>query len=205
MTSSETEQLVRETIELTGSSAPELLERDAPVLEETSSDKIYLVGLIGGKEVGKSALVNALVGSPITDVTSHGPGTESAVAYVHRSRQADAKAILERHVPGKFRIVPHDEAKLGGQVLLDLPDIDSRFASHLEITRKMLRHMLFPIWIQSVEKYADVQPQNLLGKVAAGNDPGNFLYCLNKMDQVPADQAAELREDFGRRIQRVLA
>jgi hypothetical protein len=127
-----------------------------------------------------------------------------AVAYVHRPRQAEAAALLERAVPDKFRIVPHDEPKLGGQVLLDLPDIDSRFASHLEITRRTLRYMLFPIWIQSVEKYADIQPQNLLAKVAAGNDPGNFLFCLNKSDQIPAADAAEIRDDYSRRIQRVL-
>jgi hypothetical protein len=205
MKSSESEQIVREAMELTGAAGPELFNEDSPALAEAHGDGIYLVGLIGGKEVGKSALVNALAGAKITDETSHGPGTQMAVAYVHRTHQAEAAALLEQAVPGKFRIVPHDAAKLGGQVLLDLPDIDSRFASHLEVTRRMLRHMLFPIWIQSVEKYADVQPQNLLAKVAAGNDPGNFLYCLNKMDQVPADQAAELREDFGRRIQRVLA
>src|SRR5580658_3081263 len=128
------EQLVRETIELTGAEQPRLLDRDAPVLEagalDAGVDDFYLVGLIGGKEVGKSALVNALAGAAITDETSHGPGTQMAVAYVHRAHQAEAAALLERAVPGKFRIVPHDVAKLGGQVLLDLPDIDCRFASH---------------------------------------------------------------------------
>jgi hypothetical protein len=204
MNSGEAEQLVRETMEFTRSAGPELLEADSPALVSDESGGIYLVGLIGGKEVGKSALVNALAGAKITNETSHGPGTQMAVAYVHRSRQAETAALLERAVPGSFRIVAHDEAKLGGQVLLDLPDIDSRFAQHLEVTRRMLRHMLFPIWIQSVEKYADVQPQNLLAKVAAGNDPGNFLFCLNKTDQVAADQAAELKGDYARRIQRVL-
>jgi hypothetical protein len=205
MTGPEVEQLVRETMELTGSAAPEMLDPDAPVLQDATAG-IYLVGLIGGKEVGKSALVNALVGSPITDETSHGPGTEMVVAYVHRSRQAEAEELLRRRAPGKFRIVTHDQSKLGGQVLLDLPDIDSRFTSHVELTRRMLRHMLFPIWIQSVEKYADVQPQNLLAKVAAGNDPRNFLFCLNKADQLPADgPARELGEDYARRIARVLS
>jgi hypothetical protein len=205
MTGSQVEQLVRETMELTGSPAPEMLDPDAPILQDTG-EGIYLVGLIGGKEVGKSALVNALVGSPITDETSHGPGTETVVAYVHRSRQREAEELLQRRAPGKFRIVPHDQSKLGGQVLLDLPDIDSRFTSHVELTRRMLRHMLFPIWIQSVEKYADVQPQNLLVRVAAGNDPKNFLFCLNKADQLPADGSAkELGEDYARRIGRVLS
>ena len=204
-TSSDADEIVRETMELTGSPGPELFNEDSPALADAGEDGIYLVGLIGGKEVGKSALVNALAGQKITDETSHGPGTETAIAYVHRARQAEAMALLERTVPGKFQVVPHDAANLGGQVLIDLPDIDSRFTSHLEITRRMLRHMLFPIWVQSVEKYADIQPQNLLAKVAAGNDPGNFLFCLNKMDQVSPQEAAELREDFSRRMGRVLS
>ena len=54
-------------------------------------DRWYLIGLIGGKEVGKSALVNALVGRPISESTSHGPGTEKVVAYVHED-QADSVA-----------------------------------------------------------------------------------------------------------------
>jgi hypothetical protein len=128
------------------------------------------------------------------------------VAYVHRPRQKELAELLEREVPGKFRIVPHNQAHLDAQVLLDLPDIDSRFAAHLEITRRMLRRMLFPLWIQSVEKYADAQPRNLLARVAAGNDPGNFLFCLNKADQLPdAAEADRLREDYAARIAPVLS
>ena len=55
---SEVEQLVHEVTDLTGSAAPELFDRDAPVLrtDEAAGEGFYLVGLIGGKEVGKSAL-----------------------------------------------------------------------------------------------------------------------------------------------------
>jgi hypothetical protein len=77
----------------------------------------------------------------------------------------------------------------------------------------MLRHMLYPVWVQSVEKYADMQPQQMLEKVAAGNDARNFVFCMNKLDQMlpkpkagalPAlpKEAEELRTDFARRIAR---
>jgi hypothetical protein len=67
----------------------------------------------------------------------------------------------------------------------------------------MLRHMLFPVWVQSVEKYADLQPQKLLAAVTAGNDPANFLFALNKADQLAsADAVEELRDDFAARIAR---
>ena len=188
------EQLVRETLELTGADRPALLEDNAPVLAEEvvrpadgdDEEGFYLVGLIGGKEVGKSALVNALVGRPITAITSHGPGTEIAVAYAHRSQEAALRELLDREVPGRFRIVTHDSVSLRRQVLLDLPDIDSHYESHLAVTRTMLRHMLYPVWVQSIEKYADLQPQQMLARVAAGNAVQNFVFCLNKVDQLEA-------------------
>ncbi len=224
------EQLVRETLELTGADRPALLEDDAPVLAEEvvrpagagEEDGFYLVGLIGGKEVGKSALVNALVGRPITAITSHGPGTEIAVAYAHQSQEPALRDLLDREVPGRFRIVTHDAEALRRQVLLDLPDIDSHYGSHLAVTRAMLRHMLYPVWVQSVEKYADLQPQQMLARVAAGNAVQNFVFCLNKVDQivksspgVPEDgdnvrdgitsPMVELRDDFAARLARTLS
>jgi len=186
-------EIVRRAVELTGQSAPEMLDDDAPVLLDESPTQaagFYLVGLIGGKEVGKSALVNALVGKPITRQTSHGPGTETVIAYSHKSRATALAALLDREVPGRYEIVTHEIDALRRQVLLDLPDIDSHFASHLEITRRMLRHMLFPVFVQSIEKYADASPQKLLAQVAAGNDWTNFVFCLNKVDQLDASPSS---------------
>ncbi|MDB5302964.1 MAG: hypothetical protein JWM97_513 [Phycisphaerales bacterium] len=187
------QQLVREVAEVTGAQGPDLLENDAPVLAgdalaEGEDGGFYVVGLIGGKDVGKSALVNALVGKTITAVTSTGAGTESVIAYAHVSQEGALRALLEREVPGQYRIVAHDVPNLRRQVLLDLPDIDSHYGSHLQVTRTMLRHMLYPVWVGSVEKYADQQPQQILARVAEGNTPGNFVFCLNKVDQLKGSE-----------------
>ena len=208
---SDIQQLVTEVAQVTGAELPHVLDADSPVLRDEAlksgqraDDPPYLIGLIGGKEVGKSALVNALVGQRITNSTSYGPGTEIVVAYVHHDQVAAVKPLLDREAPGRYQIVVHSLEHLRRQVLLDLPDIDSQFDSHLELTRRMLRHMLFPIWIQSVEKYADQQPQKLLAAVAAGNDPANFLFVLNKADQLKGEAPQELRQDFSARIARTL-
>src|SRR5258706_353877 len=158
------EQLVKEVIDLTGADRPVLYEDDAPVLSEEAmrgaeEQGFYLVGLIGGKEVGKSAMVNALVGKQITQSTSFGEGTQIVTAYAHVTQEAALRELLDREVPGRYAIVTHEIPRLYRQILLDLPDIDSHWAEHVEVTRRMLRQMLFPIWMQSVEKYADIQPQ----------------------------------------------
>ena len=200
-------QLVEEIAQETGVEKPNLLDEGAPVLEASAlrhGKAMYLVGLIGGKDVGKSSLVNALVGQEITARTSYGPGTEIVIAYAHEG-QADAlKELLEREVKGQYRIVTHRIKQLYRQVLLDLPDIDSHYAQHIEVTRRMLRHMLFPIWLQSVEKYADRRPRELLARVSEGNAPRNFVFCLNKVDQVIAREGEaavrELGDDYAQRI-----
>ena len=206
----EIQELVRDTVRITGATPPDLLDGNSPTLAASAvaDQSLYIVGLIGGKEVGKSALVNALVGQPITRTTSFGPGTDSVIAYAHESAEPQLHAMLQREVPGQFRIVTHAMPHLRRQVLLDLPDMDSHWASHVQITKRMLRHMLFPIWVQSIEKYADLQPQQLLATVATGNAAPNFLFALNKTDQLQAAEGdaavIELRDDFARRVAKTL-
>ncbi len=208
------QQLVQEAIELTGGDGPKLLDERTPTLapealrggDEASS--FYLVGLIGGKDVGKSSLVNALVGQEITERSSHGRGTDRVIAYVHESQVAALQTLLEREAAGRYSIVTHAIPRLHRQVLLDLPDIDSHYADHVELTRRMLRHMLYPVWVQSVEKYADRMPQTMLARVGEGNAADNFIFCLNKVDQVIAREgeaaAKELRTDYALRLAKTL-
>src|SRR5262245_55297697 len=198
------QQLVLEAIDVTGASPPALLDDDAPVLKTDQHESIYFIGLVGGKDVGKSSLVNALAGKQITAPTSFGPGTQTVIAYAHEAAADDVQRMLQREVPDRFSIITHDLGQLRRQVLLDLPDIDSKYGEHVQITRRMLRHMLYPLWIQSVEKYADLRPQELLAAVSEGNNPANFIFCLNKADYLQPQQAAELRDDYAARIERAL-
>lgn len=198
-------QLVDDVVALTGTAPPAVLDPDAPVLSGGADEdaELYYVGLIGGKDVGKTSLVNALAGQTIAEPTGHGEGTRSVTAYAHH----DAVEAVKREL-GDVAVVPHGVNDLRRQVLLDLPDIDSKYADHIALTRRMLRHMLFPVWIQSVEKYADQRPQQLLKQVAAGNDPANFLFVLNKTDQLikreGLEAAGELADDYAARLKRVL-
>src|SRR4051794_19066101 len=110
--SSELGQLITDTIAITGAAPPQLLSDNAPILtpaslsddSSTSDEPMYLIGLIGGKDVGKSSFVNALVGQQISEQTSHGPGTEVVVAYAHEAMVGPLRELLDREVPGRFKI-----------------------------------------------------------------------------------------------------
>ncbi len=191
--------LAAEVAKVTGADLPAVLEGDAPVPAMADQGDVYFVGLIGGKDVGKTSLANAIAGADLGKPTGVGEGTRTVTAYAHRSAVHEVKRRL-----GDVTIVPHELESLRRQVLLDLPDIDSRYADHVQLTRHMLRHLLYPVWVQSVEKYADARPRDLLKQVAAGNDPGNFIFVLSKADQLVdregTEAALELADDYANRI-----
>ena len=60
------ETLVNEVAQVTGLELPSLLSEDAPTLSlnsnPSSGPAFYLIGLIGGKDVGKSTLAHAIAG-----------------------------------------------------------------------------------------------------------------------------------------------
>lgn len=202
---SKIDALVRELCAEEQVALPDSLSDTAPRLriEAMRDDAPYVVGLIGGKDVGKSALINALAGQTISQSSDHGAGTEQGIAYVHRQSASAAGELLEE-LAGMLRLVEHEAPALRRQVLLDLPDIDSIHDHHIALTRRALRRMLHPAWVQSVEKYADAAPLALLKLIAEGNDPANFIFCLNKMDQAPAAEHDALVDDYARRLQKAL-
>jgi len=205
------ETLAHDVLRQTGAPAPEVLGEDAPILTSKTDAPapFYFIAIIGGKDVGKTSLANALAGVELARSTNIGEGTRSIVCYAHESQHDALKIFLESIAPNRFEIRPHQHDALRAQVLVDLPDIDSVYDDHIELTRKFLRHTLYPIFVQSIEKYADQRPQLLLKQVALGNDPSNFVFCLNKIDQlISRDGLASARvvaADYAARLQKLLA
>jgi len=193
-------RLAKDVSQLTGSELPEVLRDEAPVPALADAGEVYFVGLIGGKDVGKTSLANAIARAELGEPTGHGEGTKAVTAYCHRAAVPEVK----RRLGDTVTLVPHELEHLRRQCLLDLPDVDSTYADHITLTRRMLRHLLYPIWIQSVEKYADKRPRDLLREVAMGNDPGNFLFVLSKADQLVdregTEAALELADDYAGRV-----
>ncbi len=193
-------RLAHDVARITGNPLPDVLDDDAPVPTLAMDTSVYFVGLIGGKDVGKTSLANAIAGASLGEPVGIGEGTRAVTAYAHRA----VVPLVKERLGSETTIVPHEVEHLRRQVLLDLPDIDSKYADHARLTRQMLRHMLYPVWVQSVEKYADQRPRELLKQVAAGNDTGNFVFVLSKADQLVdregTEAALELGDDYASRI-----
>jgi GTPase Era involved in 16S rRNA processing len=216
------EALVEHVRRFTGAEAPAVLQPDSPTLDphspinatrstpdsENLNDPPYLVAIVGGKDVGKTSLANAIAGAELAPPTNTGEGTRIAHCYVHDASTAWLEQHLQALLPGRFQIRPHAIHTLKRQVLVDLPDIDSIYDDHIDLTRQFLRHTLYPVFVQSIEKYADHRPQQLLARLADGNDPGNFIFCLNKIDQLVAREgpaaAKVIAADYAQRLQRLL-
>lgn len=146
-------------------------------------DTLFLYGIAGGKDVGKTALINQLAGSKIsldTDVLDE--GTQEAVAYCHHH---DAPALHKRFSAEAFeriKYVHHDRNELKNVVIIDMPDFDSRFSSHIEDTRQLSRHLQGLVWVTTPRKYGDHELLRQLETIAQSHE--NYFIVLNKIDQL---------------------
>jgi len=156
------------------------------------ADSLVLCGILGGKDVGKSTLINALVQAPVSvDSDEVGRGTTCPVAYVHQDEQEALRRRLTARTEGQgeLKVLTHSTDSARNLVLLDLPDFDSTFTRHLEMVRDAVGRMDRVIWICDPKKIGDRLWGELLPQVV--KDPANVYCVLNKFDLLLGDEPAE--------------
>ncbi len=161
------------------------------------SDPLWVWGVLGGKEVGKSTLINALAGEEVVDRGRPvGEGTYQPAAYLYA---ADADAFRSRFASlDGVPITVHDTApqSMRGLVLIDLPDFDSTFADHVAQVRRVANLLDGVIWVTTPKKVGDVRAMREIQGVL--KDRVNFVYVVNKMDWLLAQSDASPRADLER-------
>ena len=167
---------------------PRLREIDAPLL-----------AVVGGSTgAGKSTLVNALVGRPVSPAGVLRPTTRAPVLVYH---PGDAEWFTgDRILPGLARVTGEDLAGPGtlhmvaddavpqGLALLDAPDIDSVVSENRELATQLLAAADLWLFVTSAARYADAVPWDLL---RAAVDRSAVVAVV--LDRVPAGAEDEVR------------
>ena len=114
-----------------------------------------VVALAGATGSGKSSLVNALAGEPVSEPGMRRPTTGVAHAAVWPGPD-DAGLLLDwLEVPRRHVLTSSAASPLHGLVLLDLPDVDSVQVSHRLEADRLVERVDLLVWVLDPQKYAD--------------------------------------------------
>lgn len=171
-------------------------------------DDLAVCGILGGKDVGKSTLINALAQTEVSvDKTEVGRGTDRPMAYVHEAMRDTLTHRLQANdnrVP--LDVTLHAADAVRNAVLIDLPDFDSDFLEHLETVRRLIPFLDRILWVLTPRKIGDRAWVAMFRDVV--KDPINVHCVLNKVDELLADsdpfgpRADASLEGNGRRAER---
>jgi hypothetical protein len=170
-----------ELTRLTGTAAPPL-----DLLEpEVATAPLFVYGIVGGKDVGKTTLINALAGSSISyEHHEVGPGTHTPVVYVHHDDAPLLRQRLGSDAGLEFQIVTHDREVLRHVVLVDLPDFDSKrnLPDHARRAAAFKPHLDAFVWVTTVRKIDHPELLRQMQSVAPKKE--NFLCVVTFADEV---------------------
>ncbi len=158
-----------------------------------------VVAIAGATGSGKSQLFNALAGVAISETGVRRPTTAAPIAC---SWSDGASSLIDRlGIPGRLRRRPvqsaEAEAKLGGLILIDLPDHDSAAVQHREQVDRVLALVDAVIWVVDPEKYADAVLHERYLRPMAGHAEVMFV-VLNQIDRLPGEAAEMVLDDLRR-------
>jgi hypothetical protein len=146
---------------------------------------LFVYGIVGGKDVGKTTLINALAGSQISyEHHEIGPGTHTPVVYVHHDDAPILRQRLDADAGLEFEIATHDREVLRHVALVDLPDFDSKrnLPDHARRAAAFKPHLDAFIWVTTVRKID--HPELLRQMQSVSPKKENFLCVVTFADEI---------------------
>jgi len=159
-------------------------------------DGLTVAALAGGTGVGKSALLNALVGIEVAAVGVRRPTTDHALA-VTGAMDAPTAALLDWLAIDDRRSVAG--ALADGLVLVDLPDHDSVAEHHRATSERLASRVDALVVVVDPLKYARADLHE--GPLAALQQHAEVLMvALNRSDELSSSARAAVRGDLVERL-----
>ena len=160
---------------------------------------VYVLALVGGTGVGKSSLLNALAGVPVSRASVRRPTTDRPVAWVPGEAREDLRGLLEWLAVDEVH--EHSMANRAGVAVLDLPDMDSLATEHRERVDAILPRVDAVAWVTDPEKYHDAALHDeFLGAWLPRLDTQAIV--VNKSDRLEPSAVDQVRRDIERDLVR---
>lgn len=157
---------------------------------ETRFNDNIVVALLGGTGVGKSTLVNALMGAEIAKSSPIRPTTRQATLYCANGYSAKMVGLPE----GQVSVVHCSSPILQSIMLVDCPDPDSAEEDNLETLRAILPHCDVIIHLTTQQKYKNDAIAKELKTASIG---GSLIWV-----QTHADRDSDIRSDWKENLEK---
>ena len=144
-------------------------------------DAALLVVILGSTGSGKSSLLNALAGAPVSPSGVLRPTTRRPVAVVHRD---DLGGRIETVTRASGLDLRTNDGPRRGLVIVDAPDFDSVEAFNRQTALGLLEVADLVIFVTTGTRYADRVPWDVLDRVV-----GRGVPLLAVVNRLPADAA----------------
>jgi len=159
----------------------------ADQLFEGESDRPLTVGFFGGTGVGKSSLLNRLVGERLAEVGVERPTSTVVTLYVHE--QYPLKRLEELFPVERVRVLTHGREAYRDVVWIDMPDMDSVEHANRELVFEWLPYIDWLVYVVSPERYRDDAGWRVLKERGHRH---HWLFVMNRWDAGTPEQV----EDF---------
>ncbi|MDZ7839702.1 MAG: GTPase domain-containing protein [Gammaproteobacteria bacterium] len=163
--------------------------RGAEALFEARGERPLTVGFFGGTGVGKSSLLNRLIGESVAEVGVERPTSTQVTLYVHEYYplgNLDELFPVER-----VRVASHRRDEYRDVVWIDMPDIDSVERTNRELVFEWLPYIDWLVYVVSPERYRDDAGWRVLKQRGHRH---HWLFVMNRWDTGSVEQY----QDFAR-------
>ncbi len=158
------------------------LEHRIQLLEEREAVQTdgLLVGLVGGTNVGKSTLINALAGQEIAPTSARASFSLRPAVYVHQHREAMARTRLAGLLQPDDRFLVHAVDALERLILVDSPDFDGINETNREVFRQVLARLDIALCVVTTQKYDSLKLYEILGQEMGYR---RIAFVFNRIDE----------------------